>query len=120
MLKGFIFDLDGVVTDSAKYHLAAWGELAKQLGITLPATANEALRGRSRMDSLAIILGYGDQQKQYTEVEKENDGFTIQVQQTSQIEKTHRLSPCKMESPQDQLQGELDYESVHPSYLNRP
>lgn len=31
-----------------------------------------ALRGRSRMDSLAIILGYGDQQKQYTEVEKEN------------------------------------------------
>ncbi|AYG22952.1 hypothetical protein DBQ68_14635 [Lactobacillus sp. DS15_6] len=48
------------------------------------------------------------------------DGFTIQVQQTSQIEKTHRLSPCKMESPQDQLQGELDYESVHPSYLNRP
>ncbi|WP_411155782.1 DUF3284 domain-containing protein [Lacticaseibacillus paracasei] len=48
------------------------------------------------------------------------DGFTIQVQQTSQIEKTHRLSPCKMESPQDQLQGELDYESVHPSYLKRP
>ncbi|MDS0490716.1 hypothetical protein NNA34_10495, partial [Lacticaseibacillus paracasei] len=36
------------------------------------------------------------------------DGFTIQVQQTNQIEKTHRLSPCKMESPQDQLQGELD------------
>ena len=49
-----------------------------------------------------------------------SDGFTIQVQQTSQIEKTHRLSPCKMESPQDQLQGELDYESVHPSYLKRP
>ncbi|WP_461215805.1 GGDEF domain-containing protein, partial [Lacticaseibacillus sp. GG6-2] len=43
-----------------------------------------------------------------------NDGFTIQVQQISQIEKTHSLSPCKMESPQDQLQGELDYESVHP------
>lgn len=50
----------------------------------------------------------------------QHDGFTIQVQQTSQIEKTHRLSPCKMESPQDQLQGELDYESVHPSYLKRP
>ncbi|QDR75257.1 hypothetical protein EQH89_12875 [Lacticaseibacillus paracasei] len=48
------------------------------------------------------------------------DGFTIQVQQISQIEKTHSLSPCKMESPQDQLQGELDYESVHPSYLKRP
>ena len=47
-------------------------------------------------------------------------GFTIQVQQISQIEKTHSLSPCKMESPQDQLQGELDYESVHPSYLKRP
>ena len=49
-----------------------------------------------------------------------SDGFTIQVQQISQIEKTHSLSPCKMESPQDQLQGELDYESVHPSYLKRP
>ncbi|OIL98776.1 hypothetical protein ATX44_08290 [Oenococcus oeni] len=33
----------------------------------------------------------------------EHDGFTIQVQQISQIEKTHSLSPCKMESPQDQL-----------------
>ena len=43
------------------------------------------------------------------------DGFTIQVQQINQLEKTHILSPCKMESPQDQLQGELDYESVHPS-----
>ena len=31
--------------------------------------------------------------------------ITIQVQQTSQIEKTHRLSPCKMESPQDQLEN---------------
>ena len=51
MLKGFIFDLDGVVTDSAKYHLAAGGALAKQLGITMPATSIEALRGRSRMDS---------------------------------------------------------------------
>ena len=49
-----------------------------------------------------------------------SDGFTIQVQQISQIEKTHSLSPCKMESLQDQLQGELDYESVHPSYLKRP
>ncbi|KMO46564.1 beta-phosphoglucomutase [Lacticaseibacillus rhamnosus] len=72
MLKGFIFDLDGVVTDSAKYHLAAWGELAKQLGITLPSTANAALRGRSRMDSLAVILSYGHQQNQYSEAEKEN------------------------------------------------
>lgn len=71
MLKGLLFDLDGVVTDSAAYHLAAWNALAKQLGITLPAEANDALRGRSRMDSLNVILAYGDQVDKYTTAEKE-------------------------------------------------
>ncbi|MCT3166205.1 HAD family hydrolase, partial [Lacticaseibacillus rhamnosus] len=47
MLKGFIFDLDGVLTDTATYHLAAWHELAQRLGIHLPAAADTALRGRS-------------------------------------------------------------------------
>ncbi len=66
MLKGLIFDLDGVITDSARFHLVAWNELAQQLGIELPPAANDALRGRSRMDSLQVILGYGQQHKQYS------------------------------------------------------
>ncbi|MCT7700727.1 MAG: beta-phosphoglucomutase, partial [Lactobacillus iners] len=37
MLKGLIFDLDGVLTDSARYHLAAWSQLAEKLGIHLDA-----------------------------------------------------------------------------------
>ncbi len=70
MLKGMIFDLDGVLTDSATYHLQAWRELATRLRIMLPAEANEALRGRSRADSLALILRYGHQEMRYTEAEK--------------------------------------------------
>jgi beta-phosphoglucomutase len=70
MLKGLIFDLDGVLTDSAAYHLQAWNELANSLGITLPPEANDALRGRSREDSLAVILAYGGQESRYTADEK--------------------------------------------------
>ena len=70
MLKGFIFDLDGVLTDTAKYHLAAWHELAEQLGIHLPPEADAALRGRARMDSLELILRYGHQEQNYDEAQK--------------------------------------------------
>ncbi|MCI1985732.1 MAG: beta-phosphoglucomutase [Lactobacillus sp.] len=59
-ITGFVFDLDGVITDTAKYHYQAWKEVAKeQLGITLTPDANERLKGRSRMDSLAEILRFG-------------------------------------------------------------
>ncbi|ARY91068.1 MULTISPECIES: beta-phosphoglucomutase [Lacticaseibacillus] len=70
MLKGFIFDLDGVLTDTEKYHLAAWHELAEQLGIHLPSEADAALRGRARMDSLELILRYGHQEQNYDEAQK--------------------------------------------------
>lgn len=69
MLKGLIFDLDGVITDSASYHLAAWNQLAQEIGITLPPEANDALRGRSRMDSLNVILQYGEQVGKYSQAE---------------------------------------------------
>ena len=51
MLKGFIFDLDGVLTDTATYHLAAWHELAQRLGITCqlrPIRRCAAARGWTR------------------------------------------------------------------------
>lgn len=71
MLKGLIFDLDGVITDSARYHLAAWNALAEELGIKLPAKASDELRGLARMDSLELILRYGHQENKYSLVEKE-------------------------------------------------
>lgn len=54
--KAFIFDLDGVITDTAEYHFLAWKQLAAELGITIDREFNEQLKGISRMDSLERIL----------------------------------------------------------------
>ncbi|WP_163707391.1 beta-phosphoglucomutase [Mangrovibacterium lignilyticum] len=54
-----LFDLDGVLVDTAKYHFLAWKELADELGIEFTETHNELLKGVSRMDSLDIILNLG-------------------------------------------------------------
>ena len=58
--KGFIFDLDGVIVDTAKYHYLAWKELANQLGIDFTEAHNELLKGVSRVESLEILLGVGN------------------------------------------------------------
>lgn len=71
MRKGFIFDLDGVITDTAKYHYVAWKQLADELGITIDLAFNEQLKGISRMDSLERILEYGKKENQYSMEEKE-------------------------------------------------
>jgi beta-phosphoglucomutase len=52
-MKGFVFDLDGVITDTAKYHYIAWKQLAAEIGITIDEAFNEQLKGISRQDSLA-------------------------------------------------------------------
>ncbi|MFH0843385.1 MAG: beta-phosphoglucomutase [Bacteroidota bacterium] len=58
-VKGCIFDLDGVIVDTAKYHFLAWKKLADQLSIRFTENDNEKLKGVSRLDSLEIILGIG-------------------------------------------------------------
>ncbi len=58
-LKGCIFDLDGVIVDTAKYHFMAWRRLAKELGFVFTLEDNEALKGVSRMASLEILLNKG-------------------------------------------------------------
>jgi beta-phosphoglucomutase len=58
-LKGCIFDLDGVIVDTAKYHFMAWRRLAKELGFVFTLEDNEALKGVSRMASLEILLKTG-------------------------------------------------------------
>ncbi|EOH95751.1 beta-phosphoglucomutase [Enterococcus moraviensis ATCC BAA-383] len=71
MKKGFVFDLDGVITDTAKFHYIAWKDLAKNLGITIDEAFNETLKGISRMDSLDKILTYGNRENDFTLAEKE-------------------------------------------------
>jgi beta-phosphoglucomutase len=55
-IKACIFDLDGVIVDTAKYHYLAWKRLADQLGIKFNEDINERLKGVSRIESLEIIL----------------------------------------------------------------
>lgn len=58
--KAFIFDLDGVIVDTAKYHFLAWQKLANKLGIEFTHEHNEGLKGVSRVRSLDIILELGN------------------------------------------------------------
>lgn len=58
--KGFIFDLDGVIVDTAKYHFSAWKKLANAIGIDFTETQNEQLKGVSRVASLQKILSWGN------------------------------------------------------------
>jgi beta-phosphoglucomutase len=60
MIKAAIFDLDGVIIDTAHYHYIAWKRLASEFGITLTHENNELLKGVSRMRSLEIILSLGN------------------------------------------------------------
>ena len=66
--KAFIFDLDGVIVDTAKYHFLAWKKIANQLGINFTEEHNELLKGVSRIRSLDIILELG--KKEATQEEK--------------------------------------------------
>ncbi|MEL7003196.1 MAG: beta-phosphoglucomutase [Bacteroidota bacterium] len=67
--KACIFDLDGVLTDTALFHFNAWQRLAGELGVEFSKEDNEALKGVSRMRSLEIILSAGGVQK--TDEEKQ-------------------------------------------------
>ena len=67
-MQGIIFDLDGVICFTDKFHYQAWKKLADRLGIYFDEEINNRLRGVSRMDSLDIILERSD--AKYTNEEK--------------------------------------------------
>jgi len=58
MIRGVIFDLDGVLTDTAVYHFQSWRRIAEGVGFNLTESHNEQLKGVSRAESLDIILGW--------------------------------------------------------------
>ena len=64
-MRAVIFDLDGVVVDTAKYHYLAWRKLAAELGFVFDEANNERLKGVSRMTSLEIVLETGKIQNGY-------------------------------------------------------
>ena len=69
MIKAIIFDLDGVIVDTAHYHYLAWKRLAKEFSIDLTLEQNELLKGVSRTKSLQIILDLGGLKKSIKEME---------------------------------------------------
>lgn len=92
--KAFLFDLDGVLVDTARFHYLAWRRLANELGFEFTEIQNEALKGISRMDSLEIVLRAGgitasDEEKQRYAAEKN----------------AYYLSLCSKMTPDDVLPG---------------
>lgn len=70
-LKGFAFDLDGVIADTARFHGQAWHQLADKVGTEWTPELADSLKGVSRMDSLELILKAGGHENDYTQEEKE-------------------------------------------------
>ncbi|WP_299314651.1 beta-phosphoglucomutase [uncultured Aquimarina sp.] len=89
--KAFIFDLDGVIVDTAKYHFLAWQNLANDLDISFSEAQNEQLKGVSRIRSLEKILEWGNKtisEEEFTSLmAKKNEEYLnyIETMDTSEI-----------------------------------
>lgn len=92
MIRGFIFDLDGVITDTAEYHYRGWKRLAEEEGLPFTRADNEFLRGISRRESLMLIL----KDRVYPE-EK--------IQEMMERKNNYYLESIKEISPRDLLPG---------------
>jgi len=90
-MKAVIFDLDGVICFTDKYHYQAWKALADRLGIYFDETINNRLRGVSRMESLEIILERAD--KTYSQTEK--DAFAAE-KNGIYVELLQQMSPADL------------------------
>ena len=69
-IKGIVFDLDGVITETSKAHFEAWREMGHILGFEVPDELEDEVRGISRMDSLDIVLKYSEGKVSYSHEEK--------------------------------------------------
>ncbi|MCA6771789.1 beta-phosphoglucomutase [Enterococcus faecium] len=87
MFKGVLFDLDGVITDTAEFHYRAWRKLGQEIGITIDHTFNEQLKGVSREDSLSLLLAYGGKEhsfskEEFAELAKRKNDYYLEMIQT--------------------------------------
>lgn len=99
-LNAFIFDLDGVITDTAEYHFLAWQALATDIGIQFTREDNELLKGISRMESLEKILEIGGRTGDFSLEEKEA---------LAAKKNDHYLTLIQKISPEDILPGMEDF-----------
>lgn len=91
MRKAIIFDLDGVITDTAQFHFEAWKMLADSLGFKFDRADNERLKGVSRMDSLNIILEINNALDRFSPEEKE---AMCKTKNDNYVELIGRLTPA--------------------------
>ncbi len=88
--RGFIFDLDGVIVDTAKYHFLAWKKLANSIGVDFSEEQNEQLKGVSRVKSLEKILSWGNKtisEKEFTDLmTSKNDDYLVHVNKMDENE----------------------------------
>lgn len=95
-MRGAIFDLDGVLVDTAKYHYLAWKRLAQELGFEFKESDNERLKGVSRLKSLEILLEVGGLSFNNDEMmllaEKKNNWY---VEYISAIDESELLKGAK-------------------------
>jgi beta-phosphoglucomutase len=98
VLKACIFDLDGVVVDTAKFHFIAWREVARSLGFDFTHEENEKLKGISRMESLELILKWGGVAA---------DEATKMQLATRKNE--HYLHLCSLLKPDEAIPGVIDF-----------
>ncbi len=84
-IEACLFDLDGVVVDTTRYHFIAWRTLAEELGFEFTLQDNERLKGISRMQSLEILLEIGG--LQFSDQEKQNMAARKNALYVSYIEK---------------------------------
>jgi len=84
MIKGFIFDLDGIITDTAELHYVAWKKLADEMGWAFDYHINDKLRGISRTDSIKVILDHNNATLQDDQLEalatKKNDIYVASLE----------------------------------------
>lgn len=89
-IKACLFDLDGVIVDTAKYHYIAWKELANELGFDFTEEDNERLKGVSRMRSLDILLEIGNktltEEEKLQYAEKKNTNYVSYIQKMQEDE----------------------------------
>ncbi|MFV0362863.1 MAG: beta-phosphoglucomutase [Suipraeoptans sp.] len=89
-IKGLLFDLDGVIVDTAKYHYIAWKEIAEELGIDFTISDNERLKGVSRDRSFEIILEVGnvkmEKEKQRDYCDRKNEIYLSYIRKLKEDE----------------------------------
>lgn len=94
-IQGVIFDLDGVLTDTAELHYQAWQQLADEVGLTFNRAANEALRGVARRESLLLIAG----DRQFSEAE---------IQEMMDRKNHYYVESIQAITPQDLFPGVIE------------